>query len=1079
MDDEFLENQGIPNRTEPQIIQNLQTIRNINAQAFGVSGNAAYTSLIPDRQDHVWAIVNEKRRAGQPIGSLDFKSTGIDDQQSIAIWKALFESRTYTQAQYDARIAQLNATTNGLYLPMSAYDTVLNGYRPLSTDELAALRGHFETASPSAPLTNTSFGTVTLDNIDTTRFAEDINAMNIFQSEIDAFDTLSTISGPPSGSYVTINYNSMTSAQQKIWDKFNETEYVVDNTDGVTDLDSDQRVVLQLQQNPHIVAQIQNAQHYTTEEAIFTAAYRHDLDDTGSRLISPLAWARRIQDGEWSRDRYLNSDFFDYALKYFELRMFSKVMLEMYNSSRLSVFMSLAQKVANGGLKQSSNICSDFVTDAASRVMSHYSSQLLEVQNWQELKASLNTQRFQADKQYDRTILLVVVVAIVGTIFSFKAKKGGFSIEQITAGLQIIKQVTEFLIAAIDASEENKIEENDDENKMHHEKSSEGNESESDSGFKSGRFKARGGSSQSSGSRRHSGDSNRGTSTKGVGFNHMAVNMQEKMKSSRQIRQFSAAMKAMVDASKSESEIMMMMAEMLGGITSSLQFSRGMGMIIDTAKSTSMRILDNRFKREELIVRRHNEIQDAHTQMVMALIMTVITLGAEFIFGEFSKGDKLKSQKINKGRLSNFAKGMANRKTLGTIMGMILYGGYSATLDRKVDQLAEDSHSSSIEGEETSDDGSGMSGIEKVGLVAESAESHAKQLQQLIDKLSKVNEKFAGEFKKVMKQIENSLKSTAKNARDPKSHADTQLKKAVDRMFELTVGEMDSEDVKEETERQTKEQVEAMQVMFMGDQSNMSPQRQKELEKIIKKKGGSRFMQTIGASEFSGSKGFSEDGIKSAKDVSKRMNSTLKMIERHAETDKSSGGLAERFKSASADLDAAISDSNPNLDTGIKIIEAFNKMVQIEEDYTNTRNETDGKKYFSSSSRTKTSVLVDAATLGALSEGRDLGIMGFETRSMNLVESKVTMQKLAASLSTTAIAENQALMGNTGADDQLRQVSQERMAKLDRLESDLKGVSAAQELGRTMALFGGTGDDYINLFASSGRADQASQTPVT
>ena len=114
--------------------------------------------------------------------------------------------------------------------------------------------------------------------------------------------------------------------------------------------------------------------------------------------------------------------------------------------------------------------------------------------------------------------------------------------------------------------------------------------------------------------------------------------------------------------------------------------------------------------------------------------------------------------------------------------------------------------------------------------------------------------------------------------------------------------------------------------------------------------------------------------------------------------------------------------------------------------------------------------------MGALSEGRDLGIMGFETRSMNLVESKVTMQKLAASLSPTAIAENQALMGNTGADDQLRQVSQERMAKLDRLESDLKGVSAAQELGRTMALFGGTGDDYINLFASSGRADQASQT---
>ena len=47
--------------------------------------------------------------------------------------------------------------------------------------------------------------------------------------------------------------------------------------------------------------------------------------------------------------------------------------------------------------------------------------------------------------------------------------------------------------------------------------------------------------------------------------------------------------------------------------------------------------------------------------------------------------------------------------------------------------------------------------------------------------------------------------------------------------------------------------------------------------------------------------------------------------------------LIAASKSASADLDAAISDSNPNLDTGIKIIEAFNKMVQIEEDYTNTR----------------------------------------------------------------------------------------------------------------------------------------------
>ena len=371
--------------------------------------------------------------------------------------------------------------------------------------------------------------------------------------------------------------------------------------------DTHYQAVCYLQARPEMKQQILNDLQYMEQESTQTLAYRQDLLSTGNKLLSPLGWYRSISDEKSSHDRYLNKDTFDYAAKFFQAKMMKDLLQEMYHASRTAVVMSLAQKVAGGGLKQSANIANSYVNDVSAKVMSHFVTQVSEIQTWHELKASLNTQRFHADKAFDRQILFAILFAAVGGIVNVKfRKKNAFKLAQFVS---IAKTVAEFLVSFSDAVQKNEVAGVDSSNEQ--------------DGEKQTVFEGKGQSNRSR-TTQSGGDGN-------LGMNYQVVNYQAKVEATYKLKTLIQALKTMVEGNQSEADVFKYLAESLGGMASDYKVSSSMSLLIETAKTTSSRVIDNRFAREEQITQRHNEKQDMHMKTFISAITVAIAMGAENI----------------------------------------------------------------------------------------------------------------------------------------------------------------------------------------------------------------------------------------------------------------------------------------------------------------------------------------------------------------------------------------------------------------------------------------------------------------
>lgn len=506
--------------------------------------------------------------------------------------------------------------------------------------------------------------------------------------------------------------------------------------------DEVERAAMELYRNPSARIELENNLSYSDRQAVLTEGYRMDTSTTGA--YSYIVTRRFIT----AENRYLKTNYFDWATTYLQERMFAEMILEMYQSSRLAVMMALAQKVADGGLKQSANLATDFVQDASMSIMSHYSTQVGDIQNWHELKVSLHSQQFQNDKNYDLSVLLAIIFAIVAAVLSkiARLRKNPALMQGI---LQVVKSSIELLTSVLDAhAQKNHVDS--------------GTTAETETEKESGE--------RNEASVREQGGS------EGAGYNFQTVDYRAKSRASLEVRQFTQAMKAMVTASKSEAELYMMLAEMLGGLTSKMTVSKGMNSMIETAKTTAMRIIDNRFKMQEAKVKRHNEKQDAAAKMMVNVFMLIIDIIALGITDEMT--DKMAGKMSDGKRKQNFIKGLARRGYARNIVRIILESIQSDQLsDMHKEAGSEEAAKAEGEGEGSDADGdgnvdAGAQGIDSLMIGAEFAESQSKTLMAISRKLGEKNQSLAAALKQVFKMFVNAVMGIGKASSNSEGNSD-------------------------------------------------------------------------------------------------------------------------------------------------------------------------------------------------------------------------------------------------------------------------------------------------------------------
>ena len=563
-----------------------------------------------------------------------------------------------------------------------------------------------------------------------------------------------------------------------------------------------QRSALLLYQDQSRFTEISRRVNYTDRQALLTRAYQVDLNTTGARTW--VVFHGNDPNNMVSRDRYLRTNYFDYAQKFLEEKMFAEIILEMVNSSKFSVWSSLAQKIAGGGLKQSSNIATDYVQDASMQLMSHYSTQISDIQNWHDLKVSLNTQRYQADKAYDTQVIMAIIFGAlsIGLAAFKKFRKASSQMQQ--ALLQIVKSSTEFIIAVMDASQKNEVEEDDEDNTNAETLTEEDGAEDA-----------------------HTRQQNDDAGSEALGFNFKTVDYREKARAAIRISRKTNALKSLINASKSEAELYMMLVEMLGGITSKMTVSKGMLNMIASAKSTSMKILDNRYKMKEANVKRHNEKQSAHMKALVSAVMVIFDAAGAGASTEAAGRmmNKIKNSGIAKSLTKSVSKKLSGRfgqalKTFGRgflkllsnnnmrqYFKMMLEGIQVDQLNSMNDRYA--SEGDGMSADEETDAGDDVS-IDALMIGAEINEGAAKSLININKQIGERGQQFAGAIKALLKNFSSFMKFIANQSSSVKSESQGILDKTTDKIRDIG-REMDKLETKEQKEQYKTEQVKQLE----------------------------------------------------------------------------------------------------------------------------------------------------------------------------------------------------------------------------------------------------------------------------